>query len=130
MKNALLNAASYMAVPFGVRINAFKLAERTGLDQKKLIEAIKPYAAPAVDMYEIGEAVAMGDANDPCAGFGLFGEWFGNYMREESKVPEDTAALKALSDCIFACFTGQLTNQQDSILRARLDAELREYANE
>lgn len=130
MKNALLNAAMHITAPYGVRINAYKLSDRIGLSVQQLTEAVQPYVPVAVDMYEMGEEVAMGDAVKPFSGFISFGEWFGGFCRDNNRVPEEQEALEALANCIFNAFSPQMTSQQDDILRSRLDAEVKEYASE
>lgn len=130
MKNALHNASIYIAGAFGIRIQSLELVKRLRMKPPALLEAIKPYAQPAVEMYEIGEEVAMGDANDKYAAFGTFGEWFGAFCYENNRLPEEPEALEQLSNCIFMAFTGQMTHEQDDRLRSRLAAEVKEYANE
>lgn len=130
MKNALLNAAMYMAVPYGIRINAWKLAEKLGDSIPTMIEHIKPYAQVLVDMYEIAEEVAMGDAEDLYEPFGIFGNWFSSFIREHERLPKEMEAIQAASDCIFNVFIRQITRDQQAILRRRLDVEVKEYSDE
>lgn len=130
MKNALLNAAMYAAIPYGIRINAWKLSDKLSMSNADLTEAIKPYMQPLTEFYEIGEDVAMGEANDQFALFVAFGEWFASYMREEGKVPDQETAIQRISDLTFAVFTNQISNDQDVILKRRLAVEVKEYADE
>jgi hypothetical protein len=130
MKNALLNAAMYMAAPFGLRVHAWKLDQKMDCDLPTLVEAIKPYAQPAIEFYEIGEEVAMGDPSDPYRSFGEFANWFAAYIKDNHKYPEQEQAMHMLGELTFISFTGGLTRDQDTILKRRLDAEVKEYADE
>lgn len=130
MKNALLNAAMYMAVPFGLRVHAWKLDQKLECELPTLIETIKPYAQPATEFYKIGEEVAMGEPSDPYALFGAFGNWFSTYIREYNKIPEEKVAIQALADITFSAFTNGLTTSQDDILKRRLAVEVAEYSDE